>query len=283
MKLLRRFLFALSLLFVLRVYMGGYDELLTLEVRRLLAAQNVPCEVSGVTVRPVFRPAIERLECRFTPGQPVVLQALELRFLWLDLFRLRPGMAVEWAQFGGKLSVELHRSITDGRSDMAVNIDRVAVGQLPQNGPAAFGGLLTSVLLIHLDSSGIPAGDGTFHINDFSVAANKSKISLLPEVRAGDLFGKLTLNGSKLLVKPIDMSSPFGVVNGELDVQIESGNAATYNGAATISLNAKGVKQVGGFLALAAQKDVNKPAEEWLVTINGRTGLQPNVVVKEKE
>lgn len=287
LRVLRRLFFAVSLLFVLKLYTGGYKELFTLRIQQELSAHNIPCEVRDVSIVPILRPSVGSLRCNFPKvGQSVEFSELEMAFLWLDLFRLRPGVRAEGKIFGGNFDLKINRGILNGAVYLDYRLGGIDLGSLPSKMPIAPKGQLFSIL--HLQILPPPQidlkGQGNLHIDDFGLSTSGVGRLPLPEIVGGDLEAEVSIAGDKALLKPLRLTSDFGEMEGEFEAIIQNLiSLPVYSGSIDIQLTELGLRKIGGYLALAARKDLKNPPEEWHLSINGQGSSMPTVRVEERK
>jgi len=276
-KLFKRFLIAILLLFVLRVYGGGFEEGLTRAAQKTLKAYNVPCSVSGVRLVPIARVSVEDLSCQVQMF-PVRLKSTVISFRFIDLFFLAPGIELSSQVYGGNVEIVFNRKIVSGESIVKVRAEDLHLEQAPTHSSVKVAGIGSAELRLSiLDDIG--SGGGVIGIQNLDVRANMQGSSLrLPGISNGDLSSQVRVKGRDFLFDKISLSALEGEMFGEARFTPFD---RSYSADGKIQLQGNAVKSIGGYLALFARTDPAKPAEEWNISIAGNLLGQPKLVFSE--
>lgn len=292
MKLLRRLLFALTLIFVARVYSGSYDSILSDTIRFKLTEYKIPCQFNTLGIAPPIALEVEGLACRLSNpkdlAQPVSLGFYKVRVspAWRELLTFSPGInlaLIPLPQEAGGLSITVTRSIGSGKSNTVLNLNHFPVGSVFKSGVLpglSVEGELNGKLALNFSTQEDLVGEGNifFERGTFSASGMERSIIKLPVLREVTLSLPIQAINQTLKFSPITAASSFGVIKGEAIMKnLFSGPTVDFNG--RLLLNELGVQAVGGFVALLAGVDLSKPVEEWNIATTGQLGHQPSVKI----
>lgn len=292
MTLARRLLLFLSLIFIVRVYSGSYDAMLSDYAQSLIVAYKVPCKFSNLGIAPPFSLKAEGLSCQISNPkentQPISFSVhkVEISPAWKELLSFSLGiklMALPLAENKGGLSITVSRSIWNGRSKTSLNLNKFPVGSFLKTGVIpglAVDGELAGDLDLIFSKIDDLAGQGSilFERGLLSASGMERSIIKLPVLKEVSIQLPVIATNKMLKFSPIIGASSFGVLKGDGSVKnLSSLPILDFNG--RLVLNEVGMKAVGGFVALMAGVDLSKPVEEWNISISGEFGRQPVVKV----
>jgi len=285
-KVLRRFLICLILIFLARTLLGSYDEFVTKFAQKKLKDLQIPCLISSV--RPVLPLSIEvdGLRCTVKASHQdfeLSLRTLSLGVNWAGLLRLLPGIVItaeipvtERARSSDRVTAIVNRDIFSGRSLIALSSDSLALKSFltPSLTPGMkVDGDIEFSLSATLSSS-LPDGfdgRGKLALTNGSVGASLSQGSLfkLPALSGVQGSADLTIERGNIVITPVSVRSNAGTLTGDIRADL-IGRSSKAKG--QIVLTESGRKTFGGFLALAARSDVSNPADEWEFQMSARDG-----------
>ncbi len=303
MKLFRRLLLALTILFVIRVSLGSYDPLLTDFAHSKLAAANIPCDFKELKIRLPLSLKLENVSCQILiPKQPqkfipVEFKSISLSPAWMELVKLSPGIKLSAVPYSdengesGELTLILSRSINSGESRTDLQVDRFSIKSLVNSkllSTVNLKGLLDGRFLFSFSSREDLIGSGKLSISGGAVTGmkgDKSPLLIIPTIFA--LPPMTEINASfpfqiaknELIFSAFEISSDLGTFRGSGGIK-NLMNQPAYNFDGKILLSEIGLKRVGGFLAIAAGVDISKPSEEWQVVVRTETGRAPTFKIK---
>jgi type II secretion system protein N len=274
MKLIRRFFLALALLIALRVYTGGFSEVISVRIQNLIERQGIPCRVESVAIGFIWRVKVGRLTCQIG-GEELALAELAVAPSLSGLLRLNPGVTLEGNALPGRFRVELERSILSGIGGVKVEANGIFLENLPKFHPRVeVRGVLEGVFEGELTNHGA----GALKVSDLQVKTS-SQFLKLPELESGELVAQIELRDGIITAKPLSFKADLGEADGALTFNIAE---RTYDGAVEVHLSDLGVRQVGGYLAMAAGKEIDRPVEDWKINLSGSLrGVTPRVTVQE--
>ena len=265
------FLTLLVLLLAFRFLSGGYGPFLYDQIVKAAQESHVPLELEGFECHFIFRCSFSSvgavLPLRGFP-LPLSLQNGEIDWKTLALLGGRVKVAANADGYDGKLKFVVSRGMSS--ADGEASIESIEIGKHPVGNGFQASGRVSAKAVLGADGNGRVGAKGA----DLAYAGNNTIAGIfkVPTFSEGTLDAEATLKGAAFVIEKFRFSSSLGDIRAEgkgtlAKQQIESGEFAV-----SIELTGDGKKALGGWLALQARTNIERPAANWEVGVKIERG-----------
>ena len=282
MKLLKRLLLVLSIIFAIRVYSGSYDSLIADLLRSKINENSIPCQFNNLKILPPFALQIDGLVCsphnlrgEFQQFQ-FAFQNVQISPAWKEVLTLSVGIKLDVTPLSerpGGFALTLARNIPSGKSRTVLDFNKFPLGSILRSGVIpglAVDGELNGELLLSFSTKEDLQGAGRVLLENglLSASGMEKSIIKLPMLTDVSISIPIKSTNKSVIMSPIIAASSFGIIKGDASINdLEFEPKYSFNG--NLLLNELGMKVIGGFVALLAGQDISKPVEKWKIALSG--------------
>lgn len=265
-------------IFITRPYVAAYVDQ---EIISLARQRNVLVSIDSSSIGIAYWQATGVTVSAMAGAAPVNLELSSVRVALpvLSLLKLAPQVLINGEAYGGSFRAAAGGSPNDGQ--VSVDIKQV---NLARTHYAPLIGVESAVLSLNMPHMSLQSGratsaNGTITLSDFTLSPTyhlllSAIFPLIPKVPVKSFVGaaefQFDSRQDRLIVQNISLSGNLGTASGSAIVQYISLRARqTISADFDITLSAEGKQHVGGYLALAAGKSPENPAERYSIAISG--------------
>lgn len=256
--------------------------------------QNITLRADIVKLRSPLRLSIKGLSAIVPVGKlplPLQFESLEVRGSWLSLLLLTLNAELSAEGYSGTISSDINKSVFSDLFTNSIEIDHLHLDQHPLFKFAKFSGTIdikSNYQFKVVQQKQAQVVDGSFDVTlkDGNYKGGHSvSLFTFPKVRHIGLKTIGAQKGDKLSIEKFNLKSSLGILEASgvctINTEARNLNQAVNSGelSAKLQLSDEGVKELGGYLALAANANVDNPPRNWQITYEKFRNRQPSIRV----
>lgn len=215
---------------------------------------------------------------------PLPLRSTEVKLSshpW-SLLLLQAAMSASAKLYQGEMSAEVVKSLFGSTTNAKLQLASIELGDHPALKDFQLQGTL-SLSAETVISRGSQESALDLHIAEGSYAGEiKISIIKIPKFQNLQLTLKANQRGENIIIDRMQLECSLGDAYLTGTMQLQNNRLSAANLSARIELTSEGVKDIGGYLALAAQQNVERPASRWTVSISKKpSDREPKVSIRE--
>jgi type II secretion system protein N len=278
----------LIILTIIKFPYGNYIEGYVQDALKEARKQNITIDYTDFTFKLPANITLRNLGIVFPTAQlplPLFIDTFTASYNILPLFILHNSVDIDLTAYSGQVHGEISKGLFSDEVTFDSTIQDVSLIKHPLFGHLGAAGTLDAEVNLEtvLQRTLPKEGSLKIDIKDGSYVGGHTINGLIKLPAVEDLTANVTARIKSLNKADVSLtlSSSVGEVTSQGVITFNTNALVTsFKGNARINLTSIGKQHFGGYLALAAQSNIDNPADSWSMSIDYVPGQNPKVSVK---